>query len=352
MIEIDGSLYSGLGTIIRDAVSLASLVSQGIHVINIRAKRKKPGLRHQHLKGILACNQICQGELEGASLSSKEITFRPGREIKGGKFRWDIGTAGSTTMLASMILPLALFAQKSSIHEIIGGIFQDFAPSVFHLKNVLFPILRRMGLDINIEIIQPGYVPKGNGIIKLMVNPQSEKLKTISLLKKGKLKEIKGIALSSLLEERKVSKRMAEKCYEELQGYYSEIEIAYDSKNSSFYKKVSIQPGASLAIWAKTDTGCLIGSDMAGKLGRSAEFIGKQVARNLIENLQTNATVDRYLADQLVPFCALADGTSEYLIPKITEHIKTRLWLVEKILGAKTSIKDNKVRIEGIGFFV
>ena len=59
-----------------------------------------------------------------------------------------------------------------------------------------------------------------------------------------------------------------------------------------------------MAIWAKTDTRCLIGSDMAGEPRRTAEFIGKQVARNLIEDLETGATVDKHLADQLIPFCA------------------------------------------------
>jgi RNA 3'-terminal phosphate cyclase (ATP) len=89
---------------------------------------------------------------------------------------------------------------------------------------------------------------------------------------------------------------------------------------------------------------------MAGAPKRSSEAIGKRVARNLIEDLETGATVDRYLADQLIPFCALADGTCEYLIPRITEHIEARLWLVKEILGAKTQIKDNRVIIKGIGY--
>ncbi len=352
MIEVDGGQKSGSGTIVRDAVSLSVLIGQEVYLKNIRAKRDKPGLRPQHLKGVEACSQICQGRLEGAKVGSSEVRFTPGEEISGGNFNFDIGTAGSTTMLALILLPISLFAKRPSTYRITGGLFQDFAPSAYHLKYVLFPILKEMGVDADLEIIQPGYVPRGGGVIGIKIKPQREKLRPIVLLEQGKITEIRGIALSSLLKERKVSERMAKGCQKELKAkdYNPKIEIVYDVKEEPAFQKVSIQAGASLAIWAKTDTGCLIGSDMAGEPRRTAEFIGEQVAKNLIEDLETGAIVDRHSADQLIPFCALADGASQYLIPRMTEHVETRLWLVEKILGAKTEVKNNHLLIRGIGY--
>lgn len=352
MIEIDGGQKSGSGTIVRDAISLAVLIGQEVHLTNIRARRDKPGLRPQHLKGVEACSQVCQGKLEGAKVGSREIRFRPGKKISGGDFNFDIGTAGSTTMLASILLPISLFAQRTLTYRITGGLFQDFAPSAYHLKYVLFPVLREMGADVDLEIIRPGYVPRGEGIIRIRVKPQRERLRPIVMLEQGRTKEIEGIALSSLLRERKVSERMAKECQKGLKakGYDARIQIVYDVKEGPAFQKVSIQAGAALAIWAKTDTRCLIGSDMAGEPRRTAEFIGKQVARNLIEDLGTGATVDRHLADQLIPFCALAEGVSEYVIPRMTEHVETRLWLVEKMLGAKTGVRNNCLRVKGIGY--
>jgi len=352
MIQIDGSEKSGSGTIVRDGVSLSALISQELYLRNIRAKRDKPGLRAQHLKGVQACAELCQGKLEGAKVGSREIRFWPGKKIIGGNFNWDIGTAGSTTMLASIILPLALFSQKPSTYRITGGLFQDFAPSAFHLKYVLFPILKEMGADLDLEIIQPGYVPRGGGVIEIKARPLKDRLKPLTLIDQGKITEVRGIALSSLLKERKVSERMTRECQKGLKAkkINPKIEVIYDTKDNPAYQKVSFQAGASLAIWARTNTGCLIGSDMAGELRRPAEFIGKQVAKNLIEDLETGATVDRHLADQLIPFCALAEGQSQYLISRMTEHVETRLWLVEKILGAKTEVRDNLIRIEGISY--
>jgi RNA 3'-terminal phosphate cyclase (ATP) len=89
---------------------------------------------------------------------------------------------------------------------------------------------------------------------------------------------------------------------------------------------------------------------MAGARGRTAEFIGKQTASDLLNDLGSGATVDRHLADQVIPFAALAKGASTFRIPSVTEHVEARLWLVEKILGAKSRIRENLVTIEGIGF--
>jgi RNA 3'-terminal phosphate cyclase (ATP) len=137
---------------------------------------------------------------------------------------------------------------------------------------------------------------------------------------------------------------MAEKCNEVLKsgGYSAQIEIVHDT--------LALQRGAALAIHAKTSSGCIIGADRAGEPRRISEEIGRYAARNLLEDLATGATVDRYLADQLIFYAALADGVSQYRIPRLTEHVETNLWLVESILGAKTEVNKNLVRIQGIGY--
>jgi RNA 3'-terminal phosphate cyclase (ATP) len=352
MITIDGGQKSGSGTIVRDAVPFSILTGKELFLTNIRANRPKPGLRAQHLRGIEASAQICRGEPAKAAIGSKEIRFKPGKGIHGGTFKWDIGTAGSATMLSLGVMPLAFFADKPSCYEITGGLFQDFAPSIYHVKYVLLRILETMGIQVDIKIVRPGYVPKGNGKIEVTAFPIKKFIKPLIRVDRGKTTGIKGIALSSLLKDRKVSDRMAEECQKCLtsKGYVPDIETFYDSKDNPVYQGASIQAGASLAVWAETDTGCLIGSDMAGAPGRPAEYIGKKVADRLIEVLETNATVDEHTADQLIPFCGLADGWSSYIIPKMTDHIETRLWLTEKMLGAKTEVKGNRLRIKGIAY--
>jgi RNA 3'-terminal phosphate cyclase (ATP) len=352
MLEIDGSEQSGSGTIVRDAVPYCILTGQEIHLKNIRAKRDKPGLRPQHLKVLQAAASLCGGKLSGGTVGSKEIRLRPGKAIKGGTFTWDIGTAGSTSMLALSLIPLGLFADAASTYEMTGGLFQDFAPSLFHLEHVLLPTVRKMGVDAEVRIIQPGYVPRGGGRIGLRIKPAKGAFGPLNLITQGRVKAIRGIALASRLKERKVSQRMGREFERALErrGLRPEIELLYDEKGEPAFDAPSIQPGAALAVWAETDTGCLIGADMAGGRGRTAEFIGQQTASCLLGDLDSGGTVDRHLADQVIPFAALAKGTSTFRVPSVTEHVEARLWLVEKILGAKPTVRENVVTIEGIGF--
>ncbi len=319
---------------------------------NIRSKRSKPGLRQQHLKALQAAAQISGGQLKGASIGASEFEFKPGGVVRGGKFTWNIGTAGSCIMLALCVLPLGLFADSSSTYRITGGLFQDFAPSAFHLKHVLIPILKKMGADVEIRILKPGYVPKGQGIIEIHINPVGETLCPIQLMQQGRIKAVKGLSLSSNLKNRKVSERMAAECIRVLksEGLSPEVKILNDIKEKPAFEQASIQAGAALTVWAVTDTGCRIGADMAGAFKRPAENIGENVARQLIEDIETGAVTDRHLADQLIPFAALADGISEYRIPKITSHVESRIWLVQKILGAEARAENCSVKVKGIGF--
>jgi RNA 3'-terminal phosphate cyclase (ATP) len=243
------------------------------------------------------------------------------------------------------VLPVACFAPKASNFRISGGLFQDFAPSAYHMQHVLFPILAKMRVRAKLEIIRPGYVPKGEGIIQVKVIPTGEMIQPLRLPEPGKPTKIEGIALCSHLRQRQVSQRMAQKCSETLRasGFDAQIEAIYDD--------TALQAGAALALYAKTDTGCVIGADMAGQPRRSSEEIARYVARTLLEDLSTSATVDRYLADQLILYAALAQGQSEYRIPRMTEHVETNLWLVESILGARVEVQEDlTVRIEGIGY--
>ncbi|NIQ38773.1 MAG: RNA 3'-phosphate cyclase [Proteobacteria bacterium] len=344
MIRIDGSEKSGSGTILRYALALSSLLGEELEMINIRASRKKPGLRPQHLRSVIACCEMTDGEVDGAAVDSTRIRYRPGPGSEKTRYIWDIGTAGSTTMLAFSILPLAIFSSRSLHFKISGGLFQDFAPGAFHMERILLPLLERMGPKANLKIARPGYVPKGGGIIELSTHPVKGKLAPLGLREQGRVSHVRGVSLASHLSSQEVSKRMAERCRTVLSrgGLEARFEMVDD--------KSAPQRGAALFVRAESDTGCLIGADQAGRVGRRSEAIGTFVGRCLLEDLETGATVDRHLADQLILFAGLASGTTTYRIPRLTDHVETNLWLIETILDAQTSIEDNRVMIEGIGY--
>ena len=185
MLTIDGSRYSGSGTIVRQAVAFSALTGKAVHLINARTKRDKPGLRPQHIRVIEAVADLVNGQAEGLAQGSQEFMFRPGSLRTGRHYHWDIGTAGSTTMLALGILPVLAFAGSPVTVELRGGLFQDFAPSAFHLQHVLLPMLHRMGLRADIEVVRPGYVPRGDGVLRLTVQPLTDSFRAIAMEEAG-----------------------------------------------------------------------------------------------------------------------------------------------------------------------
>ena len=345
MLTIDGSRYSGSGTIVRQAVAFSALTGQSIRVVNARAKRDKPGLRPQHIRVIEAIAELVTGRAEGLAQGSQEFTFRPGLLKTGRHYNWDIGSAGSTTMLGLGIMPVLAFAGSDVTVELRGGLFQDFAPSAFHLQHILLPILHAMDLRVEIEIARPGYVPRGDGILRLAVNPLTEPFRAIVKEQAGPVTRVWGIALSSHLEERQVSRRMADAARDVLAqaGYRAEIEVRNDTE--------SLQPGAALALFANQGEAVRLGADQAGALRRRAESIGKHVARQLLQDLESGATLDRFAADQIIPFAALAGGESRFIIPAVTDHVLTGAWLADLFLGARVRIDSRRMTIDGVGFW-
>ncbi len=342
MMRVDGAQGSGSGTIVRFATAFAAVLQRPLHLSNARAKRDKPGLRPQHLAGIRACAELCNAKTEGLAVGSREFTFVPGASIRGGTFAWDIGTAGSATMFALGLLPVACFAAAPVTARITGGVFQDFAPSPHHMQHVLAPLLARMGVGVDLRVIRAGYVPRGGGVIELHVRPARRSLTPLRLTEPGVVREVHGIAISSHLEARHVSERMAQVCEARLAaaGLSCTIERVLDTS--------ALHAGASLAVWGTTSTGCILGADRAGALRRSSETIGNFVARTLLEDLGTGATTDRHAADQLVLFAALASGTTAYVVPGRSDHLETNLWLAAQF-GAKAACNKRRVEIEGLG---
>jgi RNA 3'-terminal phosphate cyclase (ATP) len=199
-----------------------------------------------------------------------------------------------------------------------------------------------MGVALDLRVLRAGYVPRGAGLLELQVSPARAPLRALTLTEQGQISEVAGIAFASHLAARRVSERMATACEQWLAqaGLAPTIQRVEDT--------TALHPGASLAVWAATSTGCRLGADRAGAPRRRAEAIGRWVAEALLADLASGATVDRHLADQLVLFATLAEGTSHYRVPSQTAHLYSNLWLVSRF-GVQGSCRAQQVAIEGLG---
>jgi len=293
MIEIDGSLRSGSGVVVRQAVAYAALTGQPVRVRNARARRRHPGLRPQHVRAIQAIADLVGGTLEGAEVGSGSFAFRPGDAEPGGRYEWDIGTAGSATMLALAVLPVMAVRGRGAEAEIRGGLFQDFAPSVFHLQRIIVPLIAQMGITAELDIIRPGYVPAGEGAIRLTVAPARGPLRPLTPARGEAPPRISGISLASHLEDRRVADRMADAARAVLDG----ADIAEAIDIAVIRDHTAAQPGAAFALFAEFTGVARLGADRAGAPHRRAEQIGARVAHQLLEDIAAGATIDRHASD-------------------------------------------------------
>lgn len=342
LIEVDGGEKGGSGTILRLAVSLSAVTGQTLHLFNIRQKRPQPGLKPQHLEAVLTATKLCNAEVKGATVNSREIWFEPGA-IKGGRIEAEIGTAGSIPMLLMTVLPICAFAQNQvELHISKGGTDVPNAPTINYVRFVLLPTLKRMGLEATIDVRKYGYYPRGNGEVIGSVKPANS-LKPVVLEKFGNVRVIKGVSVCTLLSERKVAERQAEAAeqYLKQRGRTAQIQVVNDESNP-------LQKGSSLTLWAETDAGVIIGADSIGEIKKSSEKVGEEAAKKLYDEVSADPTVDMHLADLLIPYVALAQGNSIYLTRTLSEHLETNIWLTEKILNVKFKVEKtgNLYRIE------
>jgi len=342
-LEIDGSRYSGSGTIVRLAVVLSAITGRPLRVTNVRSARRPPGLRPQHTRVVEALRSLVQGSAGGNDVGSRELVFQPGAPAAGTAFAWDIGSAGSTVLLALALLPLLAYWPNPTTVRLQGGVFQDFAPTVYHLQHVMLPLLEKMGLRARVDLVRPGYVPAGQGIIELAVEPLRGALRALSLPAPGPVQRLWGISIASHLDERRVAQRMATSARTEFQKH------GLDAQFQTVSDRSSVQPGAALAAFADLGAGAPLGADRAGAPGRSAEAIGRYVAAHLLEDIASGANLDRHAADQVILFAALADGLTTLTIPRPTGHIEANAWLVREFLGVDVDISGQEMRIRGAG---
>ncbi len=333
MITIDGSI--GYGQVLRTSIALSAITLKPVKVINIRRGREKPGLMPQHLMGVRIAGELCNAQIKGLGLGSTEIEFIP-KELNVTDRKIDIGTSGSIGLLLQTLTPLMIFSDKETVLEIKGGTSGLGCPSIEFLKYVTFPVLSKLGIpQPEIEIVRQGFYPKGNGLVRIKFYPV-KKLKSVNLLERGKVKTIKGVSIAGSLP-----KHVADRQSNTAKNTLGDYDVSISSTNVN-----TLSLGTSITLWAECESS-ILGSDNIGKRGVPAERIGEECAKELIASIESKAALDKYMADQILLFLALADGKSEITVEKITDHVKTNIKVIEQMLGTKAAIEDTRIIIGG-----
>lgn len=328
-IELDGSHGEGGGQILRTALTLSMLTGIPFRIDHIRAKRGKPGLLRQHLTAVNAAAQICGAELSGAALGSQRLAFAPG-PIRGGDYKLAIGSAGSCTLVLQTILPALWFADAPSSVRISGGTHNPAAPPADFLMRVWQPLMQRMGVDMDIELLRHGFYPAGGGEIRASVRPVSG-LQAISLCERGKSEAARATAIIAGVPG-DVAKRELAALAELLTPECGEIE--------QLIRGLSFREGPGNALLLEMPSENVNELFMAlGEKGLASEAVARLVAKEVRHYINSGAPVGEHLADQLLLPFALA-GSGEFVTSTRSSHLETNIGVIEKFLPVMIRVSE------------
>ena len=349
MIEIPGDLLEGGGQIVRTSLALSALTGKPITITKIRNKRPNPGLQPQHLIAAKALAVISNAETTNLTIASRELTFTP-RDRKGGRFTFDVGTAGSISLILQALMPAAAYAPTSIELELVGGTDVRWSPSIDYLRLVQLPLLHKMGYQANIQIHQRGHYPKGSGRVSATITPPRT-LRAVRWLERGELTAVEGISHCVKLPSH-VAQRQATAAKEKLNAAgFSGANITIETYAPN--QDMHLAPGCGITLLARFTTGAILGSDSLGERGKPAETVGQEAASRLLDELSSGAAVDRHMGDMMIPYMAVAEGRSEVQVSETTTHTLSNIKVAETITGVKFEVEGElrhpgTVTVEGM----
>jgi len=327
MQTIDGSFGEGGGQILRSSLALSMVTGKPFRITRIRAGRKKPGLRQQHLTCVKAAVQVSAAKAQGAHLGSMDLSFEP-TAISPGQYDFSIGTAGSTTLVLQTILPALLCASGPSELTFEGGTHNPFAPPYDFLERVFLPIVNCMGPKLSATLERPGFYPAGGGKFSVTIHP-APRLTGIDLLQRGKILDRRVRAIVSRLP-----RHIAER---ELRTIQNQIHWPQDC----FSIHEVPQPQGSgnvvmIEIHSEHITELFTGF---GQKGVPAEEVAQNALQAYQRYEQSGVPVGEYLADQIMLFMALA-GSGRYVTLPLTLHSTTHIELIRQFLDVNVTIEQ------------
>ena len=330
MIEVDGAHGEGGGQLLRMAVALSALTDTPVRVVRIRADRPTPGLAAQHVTAIDAVAKLCGGEVAGLAVGSSTIEFRPGGGLVPGRFSFDVGTAGSVTLILQAVLPVAAAAGGPVRVRLVGGTDVRWSPPIDYFGRVFLPLIRRLGAHVDVEVLRRGYYPRGGGIVEVAIEP-TRSWSSFVPAEGLDIQRVRGIAHASNLPE-DVPKRMKHAALRRLHGI-PDVKV----EDRTYRGEEAIGQGGALVLSAET-TASLLGSDSLAERGKPSERIGEEAAASLRAEMEAAATLDVHAADQLLVYLARGDGPSRFRVQAVSGHSETIMWLIPQFLSCRFAI--------------
>ena len=331
LIELDGSTGEGGGQILRTGLALSMCTGRPVSMQRVRAKRPKPGLMRQHLTCVQAAAAVCGAQAEGAELGSQTLVFVPGA-LRAGDYAFNVGTAGSCTLVLQTVLPALMRCAEPSRVTLSGGTHNPMAPPFHFLERSFAPLLRRLGVGLDLELRRLGFYPAGGGEVSAVVQPTAGGLQPFDLTDRGPVREAYAECFAPALPSAVAVRELA--------ALARALGWSREQLRTPAVRQNEGPGNALLATMAYANVSEVV--TVFGEKGVSAE----QVAGALVKEVKTyqasEGALGQHLADQWMLPLALAvverGGAASFTCTEMTEHATTNIGVIEKFLPVRFDV--------------
>jgi len=337
-VFVDGSTGEGGGQILRTSLALACITGKSLRIENIRAARRNPGLAKQHLSCVRAVCQVCSGQCRGAALRSGVLDFHPA-PVQSGDFRFDIGSAGSASLVIQTVLPALFLADKPSAVTVTGGTHNPLAPPFDFLSETFLPAIAAVGFRADplgdalrhCKLIKHGFYPAGGGKITFDVQPwQRDTDRVLKLCESSEQFQIHARIYTAKLPLH-ITQRQRKLL----------LQSGLNIRNVEHIEVTDSDGPGNCVMIRLCDSSRTTVFTAFGMRGKPSQQVVSEVV-NLAENFLTSgAAIDRFLADQLLIYMAMAKAGS-YTTNELSSHLQTNMEVIKKFLPVNFNVEQQK----------
>jgi RNA 3'-terminal phosphate cyclase (ATP) len=205
-----------------------------------------------------------------------------------------------------------------------------WSPVWDYINKCWLPFLREIGFCGEIELKRAGFYPRGGGKVEVKIMP-IQIMHPFKCVDRGELVRIRGISGVSNLDTSIATRQK-----------HQALRLLYDFCRDSKIRTINLpSPSKGTFILLKAEfSKCGYACFSAlGAPGKPAESVADEAVEELLGFLQTDGCVDHYMADQILLPLSIIPGKSSYRTNRITRHLLTNIYVIEKFLPVKITLE-------------
>lgn len=336
-VVLNGAHAEGGSALFRTALLCSALTQQAVRIHHVRGATRKPGLTAEDLCVVEILRTSTRAKISGDELGSEEILFEPKNAPRPVRLDYDIHQVqagkvpGSLVVAAQSVLPLLARTGAICTLTLEGETHNNNVLGYDAFERSTLAAHRRQGIYAYPSLQSTGFGFAGHGKLHLEIEPSA--LEPIAWDRRGSLLNY-GVVITSTDAPNPTVREAVATAAQLLQSLGNAPEIDDHEVSGK-------EAGFSVTFFAEYECGFGSGSAVWQK-GTSGAATANRAWESFQEWHQTDATVDAYLADQLLFAACMTPGRTVYTTPNVTRRLSTVAYVIKQFMPIPITIKGRE----------